>query len=49
MIIKRRNGGTFIVRSIKESKSPLDVEGIDTDISREEIIDSVRENREQRY
>jgi prevent-host-death family protein len=49
VIIKRRNGETFMVRAIKEPRSPLDVEGIDTNITREEIVDSIRESRENRY
>jgi prevent-host-death family protein len=49
VIIKRRNGEKFMVRAIKETRSPLDVEGIDTDISRDEIVESVRESREDRY
>jgi PHD/YefM family antitoxin component YafN of YafNO toxin-antitoxin module len=49
VIIKRRNGEKFMVRAIKEPRSPLDVEGIDTDISRDEIVESVRESREDRY
>jgi prevent-host-death family protein len=49
VIIKRRNGETFMVRAIKESRSPLDVEGIATNITREEIVESIRESREDRY
>ena len=49
VMIKRRNGETFVVRAIRETKSALDVEGIDTGISRQEIVDSIRESREMRY
>ena len=38
-----------MVRAIKESRSPLDVEGIATNITREEIVESIRESREDRY
>ncbi|MFA4835371.1 MAG: type II toxin-antitoxin system Phd/YefM family antitoxin [Dehalococcoidia bacterium] len=45
VLIKRKDGSTFVVKPISPSQSPLDVEGIDLDISAEEIIDSIRETR----
>lgn len=45
IIIKRKDGSNFIVRPLVIDKSPLDVDGIDTDITSEEIIDVIREIR----
>ena len=45
--IKRRDGGEFVVRPAQRRGSPLDVEGVDTDVTAEEIVDSVRELRER--
>lgn len=45
--IKRRDGGEFVVRPAQRRGSPLDVEGVDTDMTAEEIVDAVRELRER--
>jgi hypothetical protein len=45
--IRRRDGQEFLVRSVRASGSPLDVEGLDLGWSREEIVASVREGRER--
>ena len=45
--IKRKDGSTFILKPIYAQKSPLDIEGIDVGISREEIVDIQREIRAQ--
>lgn len=45
--IKRRDGGEFVVRPAERRGSPLDVEGVDTDITAEEIVEAVREIRER--
>ncbi len=45
--IKRRDGGEFIVRPARRRGSPLDVEGVDTDVTAEEIVESIREIRER--
>ena len=45
--IKRRDSGEFIVRPAQRRGSPLDVEGVDTDLTVEEIVDTVREVRER--
>ena len=45
--IRRRDGGEFIVRPAKRSGSPLDVKGVDTDITAEEIVSAIREGRER--
>jgi prevent-host-death family protein len=45
--IKRRDGQTFILKPVKEKKSPLDVAGVDTDVTIREINAAVRESRER--
>jgi len=45
--IKRRDGGEFIVRPAQRRGSPLDVEGVDTNVSASEIVEAVREVRER--
>jgi prevent-host-death family protein len=46
VLITKRNGKKFVLRPVSENKSPLDVPGIDVGMTREEIIDSIREGRE---
>lgn len=45
--IKRADGVSFILRPEKIKRSPLDIGGIDLNISTQEIIDIVREGRER--
>jgi hypothetical protein len=45
--IKRRNGEEFSLRPATSSKSALDVDGIDLDLTADEIVDFVREGRER--
>ncbi len=45
VLIKRKDGSTFIVKPVISSQSPFDIEGIDLDISAEEIVDIVKEIR----
>lgn len=45
--VKRRDGQIFVIRSERSRASPLDVEGVDLDISAEEIVECVRESREK--
>jgi len=44
--IRRRDGQSFVVRPSQGAGSPLDVRGVDTGFSREDVIDLVRESRE---
>jgi prevent-host-death family protein len=44
--IRRRDGQSFVVRPTKVAGSPLDVPGVDAGLSREDVIDLVRESRE---
>ena len=43
--IRRRDGQRFIVKPEVPKKSPLDVESVNIKMSREEILESIREGR----
>jgi PHD/YefM family antitoxin component YafN of YafNO toxin-antitoxin module len=43
--IKRRDGQVFVIKPQKRKGSPLDVDGIDLDLSRSEILRSIEEGR----
>ncbi len=45
--IKRRDGQRFVIKPVEEKKSPLEVAGVSTDISLEELNEAVRESRER--
>lgn len=45
--IKRRDGSEFAVRRVDSRGSPLDVPGVDTGLSREEVVSAIRESRER--
>ena len=45
--IKRRDGQVFVIRPEVSTKSPLDVEGIDLDMTAEEIAAFIAEGRRQ--
>ena len=49
VLIKRRDGRTYILKPEASSKSPLDVKGVDIRITADEIVDLVRESRERSY
>jgi hypothetical protein len=40
--IRRRDGQTFLLQPEKTSGSPLDIEGVDLDITTDKIIEFVR-------
>lgn len=44
-MIKRRDGQTFVVKLQNQDSSPLDVEGIDLDMTTAEITGFIRESR----
>jgi hypothetical protein len=46
--IWRKDGRIFVIRPQPKANSPLDVEGIDLDITTDEIVAFVREGRERR-
>ena len=43
--ISRRDGRSFVLRPVKTKRSPLDVPGIDSGLSGDEIVKAVREGR----
>jgi hypothetical protein len=43
--VKRKDGQTFVIRPEKKEGSPLDVEGVDLNISTAEIVQFIRESR----
>ena len=43
--IKRRDGQLFAISPVAAAGSPLDVEGIDLDLTKEEIIEFIQEGR----
>lgn len=45
--IRRRDGTSFLITLEQANTSPLDVEGVDTDITAEEIIAFIHEGRRQ--
>ena len=45
--IKRRDGQTFIIKPVEEKESPLDISGVSTDLSLDELNEAVRESRER--
>ena len=47
VLIKRRDGTLFELKPVKSGKSPLDVKGIKSGISKEEILEILREVRER--
>lgn len=47
VIIKRRSGETFVIKYRKSSRSPLDIPGINTKATTQDIIDAIRESRDR--
>lgn len=45
--IKRRDGQVFVIEPEKRGGSPLAVEGIKLELSREEILQSIEEGRRE--
>ncbi len=45
--IKRRDGSEFTDRPVPPGGSPLDVPGVETGVTREEIVGALRESRER--
>jgi hypothetical protein len=43
--IRRRDGQRFILQPEKQTRSPLDVPGLNLRINRDEIIDTIRSSR----
>ncbi len=49
VIIKRKDGSIFELKSVPEKKSPLDVNGINLKLSDREIVDILKESRKSKY
>jgi len=47
VLIKRKDGSSFIVKPIKNIVSPLNVKGVNIKISKDDIIDVLQEVREK--
>ncbi len=47
VLIKRKDGTVFSVKSKREKKSPFDVKGIQSKVTKKNIVDAVRESREK--
>jgi len=45
VLIKRKDGSSFIVKPIKSIVSPLNVKGVNIQISKDDIIDVLQEVR----
>jgi hypothetical protein len=45
--IKRRDGSEFSIRPVAPGGSPLDVPGVDTGLSLDDIVGAIREGRER--
>lgn len=45
--IRRRDGQKFILQPEKQSRSPLDVPGLDLDIKRDEVLEIIRSSRRE--
>ncbi|HWQ70240.1 MAG TPA: type II toxin-antitoxin system Phd/YefM family antitoxin [Patescibacteria group bacterium] len=45
VLIKRKDGSTFMIAPVLKPESPLDVEGVDLDITTDDIVRIVREIR----
>ena len=43
--IKRRDGQVFVIRPQKRQGSPLDIEGVQLNLTRDEILESIAESR----
>ena len=47
VLVKRKDGTIFVIKPIAKNESPLDVMGVDLKMSRDEIVDVVREIRQR--
>ncbi len=47
VLIKRKDGSSFIIKPIKKITSPLNVKGVNIKISKDEIINVLQEVREK--
>lgn len=45
VIIQRKDGSSYILKPCQVTNSPLDIEGVDLDMTSEEILDIIQEMR----
>jgi len=43
--VKRRDGRVFVIRPERNTASPLDIEGVDLDVTTDEIVQFIAEGR----
>lgn len=46
--IRRRDGSVFTIRHVDQEESPLEVEGVQSSLSADEIVEYIREGREEK-
>lgn len=44
---KKRDGQTFVLKPVVKKGSPLDIEGVETDLELDALNEAVRESRER--
>ena len=47
VLIKRKDGTVFSVKSKRENKSPFDIKGMQSKVTKKNIVAAVRESREK--
>ena len=47
VVVRRRDGREYVIQPRRSEASPLDVEPVEANLSREEIVQAVRESRER--
>lgn len=47
VLIKRKDGSLFEVKSFNSDESPLDVKGVNVKLRKQEILDIIRETRKR--
>ncbi|HNT66955.1 MAG TPA: type II toxin-antitoxin system Phd/YefM family antitoxin [bacterium] len=47
VLVKRKDGTIFVIKPVTKNDSPLDVQGIDIVLSRDEIVDLLHEVRQR--
>ncbi|MES9814036.1 MAG: type II toxin-antitoxin system prevent-host-death family antitoxin [Candidatus Thiodiazotropha sp.] len=47
--VKKKNGEVFYIRPAISTKSPLDIEGVDLNVTTDEIVDIIRSGRDRSY
>jgi hypothetical protein len=47
VVVRRRDGGGYVIQPRRAGPPPLDVEPVEADLSREEIVQAVRKSRER--